>query len=282
MSDEKKFAGFAQPKENWSKLPHALIDELHNITSESELKVILYILRHTWGYHDSEKRITIDEFCFGRKRSDGSRIDNGCGITANSVKAGIENAVNHGYIIVEEDASDKARIKRFYSINSGGQSLMVGGQLLTPWVSKVDPRTEKDTIERNLGKAPLVNGLTAGELAAKRGKEMKYCQDYDWRIHRDAFEVIVDAMGKRALADADDTKTISDWQQVAVTLTKAGQTAETIQAKTPAWKESYWGKRDAAPHQFISFMGNDTPPAENVAKDKNVVQLVAFGKEKPW
>lgn len=129
----------------------------------------------------------------------------------------------------------------------------------------------------------LVDGMTAGQLATQRGQRMKHCQDYDWRIHRAAFEAVIDAVGKRALVDADDTKTIGDWQQVAVTLTKAGQTAETIRSKTPAWKDSYWGKRDAPPHQFISFMGSDTLPTDTgVAKDKNVVQLVAFGKGKPW
>lgn len=144
------FAGFDQPQANYSKLPHALIDELSNITSESELKVILYILRHTWGYHDTEKKITIDEFCNGRKRSDGSRIDGGCGITTNAVKSGIARAIEHGYILVEEDARDLARIKRYYSINSEGQKLTAGGQSLTPGVSQSDPRTEKDTLERNL------------------------------------------------------------------------------------------------------------------------------------
>ena len=158
MSDSI-FAGFSKPKSNYSKLPHELIDELPNINSLSELKVILYILRHTWGFSDSEKRITIDEFCNGRKRADGTRIDGGCGISPNSVRSGLDSAVQHGYIVVEEDARDLARIKRFYSINSGVQALNAGVQELNagvqelnPRSSKVEPRTEKETIERNLEK----------------------------------------------------------------------------------------------------------------------------------
>ena len=275
-----KFAGFDQPKANYSKLPHTLIDELSNITSESELKVILYILRHTWGYHDTEKKITIDEFCNGRKRSDGSRIDGGCGITSNAVKGGIAKAVEHGYIVVEEDARDLARIKRYYSINSGGQKLMVGGQTLTPGVSQVDPRTEKDTIERNLERetpSPTAKSksltseettktpppvpfhpplaVTAHELTQRRGKSLKYCREYNWQIHRPTFEAIVDAMGKQALVDADNDRTIGDLQQAAVTLTKAGVSAETIIKRTGEWKASWIGQRNGSASQFIEFMG---------------------------
>ena len=121
VGTQSEFVGFGAPTQNWSKLPHELINELSNIDSVSELKVILYILRHTWGYHDTEKRITNDEFCNGRKRGDGTRIDNGCGLSPKSVRAGIANAVEHGYITVEIDSRDLARQKHYYAINSGGR-----------------------------------------------------------------------------------------------------------------------------------------------------------------
>lgn len=112
-----KFSGFPDPEENWSKLPHVLIDALPLIETVGELKIILYILRHTWGYHDDEKRISLDEFENGRKRKDGVRIDNGTGLRRNTVKDGIKRAVKHGFIIVEEDNRDPARIKRFYRLH---------------------------------------------------------------------------------------------------------------------------------------------------------------------
>ena len=101
---------------------------------------------------------------------------------------------------------------------------------------------------------PLVDGLTAGELATKRGKAMKNCQDYDWRIHRDIYEATVDAMGKRALVDADNDKTIGDLQQAAVTLTKAGVTADKVKARAGEWQASYFGQRNGGVQQFIDFM----------------------------
>src|SRR3972149_938975 len=153
---ESKFNGFIPPVQNWSKLPHQLIDALFIIETEAELKVILYILRHTWGYHDEEKKITIDEFCNGRKRRDGSRLDKGTGLSSNAVKDGIKRAIKHGFIEVDEDASDEARIKKYYRLSEVDPQQKPGGQKLTPWESEVDPlpsevdpRTEKETEETN-------------------------------------------------------------------------------------------------------------------------------------
>jgi hypothetical protein len=112
----KKFPGFPEPKENWSKLPHTLIEYLHLIKSAGELNVILYVLRHTWGYHDTEKKITLDEFKNGRKRKDGTRIDKGTGLAKVTIISGIKKAVEHGFLKVETDDTDRGRIKKYYSL----------------------------------------------------------------------------------------------------------------------------------------------------------------------
>src|SRR5579859_7062430 len=97
------FQGFEEPESNWSKLPHQLIEALPEITSLAELKVILYILRHTWGYHESCKRISQDEFENGRKKQHGERLDPGTGMSTNAIKDGIARAIKHGFIRVETD-----------------------------------------------------------------------------------------------------------------------------------------------------------------------------------
>ena len=115
MSDEG-FLGFDIPRENWSKLPHQLIDALSLKETVSELKVILYILRHTWGYQDDRKRITMDEFANGRKSREGDKIDNGTGLSAPSIRDGLKRAEAHGFIAVEVDDRDKASVKKYYSL----------------------------------------------------------------------------------------------------------------------------------------------------------------------
>jgi len=158
--------GFVPPTENYSKLPHALINALPLITSLSEMKVILYVLRHTWGYQDDEKRISLDEFSNGRKhtkrylkRHPGAapRLDSGTGMSINAIKSGIKRAVEHGFLDVDEDDSDKARIKRWYSLSeSDCQELTPDRQELTPRVSEVDPRTKKETQKETYEKEPAL------------------------------------------------------------------------------------------------------------------------------
>jgi hypothetical protein len=168
MSNPGVFGGFSQPKENWSKLPNALIDALPLFTSEAELKVVLYVLRHTWGYHDEDKRISIDEFSRGRKKRGGLRIDTGCGLTDNTIKDGLRRAIQHGFIDVEENTRDSGRITRFYRLkmkeiddesvgsevdppDMGGQKLTPVGSEVDPVGSEVDPRSEKETNRKTPG-----------------------------------------------------------------------------------------------------------------------------------
>ena len=150
------FNGFEIPKSNYSKLPHAFIGELHRINSLAELKVILYVLRHTWGYGDANKKITNDEFCNGRKSKNGVRLDKGCGLSPKSIRSGVQSAMEHGYIIVEVDGSDPARQKHYYSLvmidDSGGEKVTPendsGGEKVTPGGGESNHRTEKETLER--------------------------------------------------------------------------------------------------------------------------------------
>ena len=168
MSNEK-FKGFKPPEANYSKLPHALIEALSKFTSQGELMVVLYILRHTWGFQefDQFKKITIDEFMRGRKKKKGKRMNGGIGMSKGAVIRGLERAEEHGFIKVEKDERDKARVKKYYMLKMAGDDILdVVSQNGTPkssdvpkenpdvpkWdssSSKVGHRSEKDTLERN-------------------------------------------------------------------------------------------------------------------------------------
>lgn len=112
------FRGFDLPRQNWFKMPNDWTDITAGITSLAELKVIEYVLKHTWGYQEYglTKRITIDEFMHGRRRKDGSRMDRGTGLSKPSVVAGLKSAVAHGYLEEIVNDADLARIKKYYSL----------------------------------------------------------------------------------------------------------------------------------------------------------------------
>ena len=161
------FNGFAPPTSNFSKLPHALIDALPIFSSESELKLVLYIIRHTWGFNEYEqpRRLTIDELMNGRKRTDGARMDAGTGLSKPSVISGLRMAETHGFIEVHIDDSDKARMKKSYRIRDEQESVS-----FTPGVNKFDPWDVK------LIDPSCQEGLHRSE------KEMKINKDQDKSI----------------------------------------------------------------------------------------------------
>ena len=164
---EFQFSGFQRPESNYFKMPNDWIDLTAEISNVAELKVVQYILRHTWGYqeYDIKKHITIDEFSRGRRRNDGARMDKGTGLSERAVRYGLQAAVAHGLVEEAIDDSDRGRTKKFYSLrmspesvaSSARQDLQSGVQTLHPEVqtlpprgAKFAPRSEKETKERNI------------------------------------------------------------------------------------------------------------------------------------
>lgn len=165
------FLGFDRPESNWFRMPNSWTDITAGINSLAELKVVEYILRHTWGYQEYglKKHITIDEFVSGRKRQDGTRMDRGTGLSERAVYDGLRKAVEDGLIEEAVDDSDRGRVKKYYSLRMredaasprsaenppqdlqpGVQSLHPPLQILLPRGAGSAPRTEKDTLERQL------------------------------------------------------------------------------------------------------------------------------------
>lgn len=152
------FEGFEKPLANFSRLPHQLIAELPRFKSLAELKVVLYILRHTWGFDELYKRISLDEFEHGRKQVDGSRMDEGVGMTRPSIISGLKQALEHGFIYAHTDDTDKARVKKFYSLTEQGLKSFTPEvkefdsevKEFNPSSKKVLPRTKKETDSKKL------------------------------------------------------------------------------------------------------------------------------------
>lgn len=117
-TDELRFAGFEEPTANYFKMPNSWTDITARIENMSELKVVEYILRHTWGWNEYgvKKKITVDEFMHGRKGRNGLRMDAGTGLSESSVKRGLAAALAHGLIEEEVDDRDKARTKKYYCL----------------------------------------------------------------------------------------------------------------------------------------------------------------------
>lgn len=123
VENDVTFMGFTQSSihDTYFRVPAIWINVCATIDNLAELKVIQYVMRHTWGFrvYDSPKYITLDEFVHGRKYREGGhedRMDFGTGLSKKAVIDGLERAIRHGFLVCTVDASDKARVKKYYAL----------------------------------------------------------------------------------------------------------------------------------------------------------------------
>lgn len=115
--------GLPRPRSNWFRTPNVLtliVADLAREQSYAEIIVLLYILRHTWGYneYDKLKHITLDEFVTGRAHADPdrTRIDNGTGLTRRAVQLALRRLETRQVLEVFTDDEDPGRIRKLYRL----------------------------------------------------------------------------------------------------------------------------------------------------------------------
>jgi hypothetical protein len=195
----------------WIKTPSELSLNIQKARSLAEMKVVLYVLHHTYGYqeYNSAKRFTLDELQYGRKRRDGTRMDEGTSLARSSLKIGIKQAVEDGLLYELVDTHDLGRIAKYYAVrlpsddvgrtpteegvadeanssgrgsesdpgvldyNPGGSEIGFRGPDISHRGASADQRSEKDTLERNFRKKQKkdTSAVGAEELREKKKKE---------------------------------------------------------------------------------------------------------------
>ncbi len=77
-----RFSGFVSPQ--YTQIPDVVFDELAPILSGAEYKVLLYILRRTFGFKKEADSISYNQMLGGIVTRDGRRLDYGAGIKSRS------------------------------------------------------------------------------------------------------------------------------------------------------------------------------------------------------
>jgi hypothetical protein len=146
-----KFPGFPIEGQFW-QFPTCINGYVH-ILSDSQFKVLWYILRHTYGYQKTSDYISISQIMSGIKRYDNSVIDSGTGLKSQkAVWGAIRKLEVLGFIVVER----KSGRTNFFKpcINHGGlpraqsmvvpraQSMVVPrAQSTTQYITNIKPNT---------------------------------------------------------------------------------------------------------------------------------------------
>jgi hypothetical protein len=119
------FQGLAEPFENFYRLPCVWFEMLVVLSVAytgrfvAAIKVLEYIIRHTWGYQqfDGTIRLSVAEIRNGVKRR-GKRIDYGTGLSENAIRKALAKLTQLNYIDVFEMDGNKFYRVRINQINS--------------------------------------------------------------------------------------------------------------------------------------------------------------------
>jgi len=128
-----EFGGFDAPR--YTQVPDALFDELLPYLSEAELKVLLYIIRRTFGFKKEADAISLAQMVHGIVTRDGRRLDWGAGCSESSIKRGIRGLLEKRLILRalrrSPERGDEAPVYRLRlrSDPRGSESTPGGGQI---------------------------------------------------------------------------------------------------------------------------------------------------------
>ena len=100
-----RYGGFSRP--NYTQVPDDVFDVLLPELSESELKVLLYIIRRTFGFKKDADTISLKQMVEGIRTKDGRQLDRGAGVSKTSATRGVAGLVDKGIIVAARNRSQE-------------------------------------------------------------------------------------------------------------------------------------------------------------------------------
>src|SRR3954453_9394654 len=101
--DAYEFQGFASP--NTTQVPDELFDELMPRLSGAELKVLLYIIRRTFGFKKESDNISLQQLLHGITTVEGTVLDRGTGLSKKTLLETIKSLLEKNLILTERRRS---------------------------------------------------------------------------------------------------------------------------------------------------------------------------------
>ena len=114
--EKLRFRGFLSPR--YTQVPDELFDELMAHLSGAELKVLLYIIRRTFGFKKDSDTISLNQICKGITTKRGEVLDRGTGLSQNAVLHALKGLIAKKAIVAKRNSSlEKGHEPTTYSLN---------------------------------------------------------------------------------------------------------------------------------------------------------------------
>src|SRR5690242_16636681 len=115
---EEFFQGYTSP--NYTQVPDELFDRQLPDLSGAELKVLLYIMRRTFGFKKDADDISLNQICHGITTRDGRALDRGTGLSKSTAQLAIKGLLEKHIILTEKRVSkEKGNEATTFRLNLG-------------------------------------------------------------------------------------------------------------------------------------------------------------------
>jgi len=115
-NENGQFIGFSSPR--YTQVPDELFDELLAELSGSEVKVLLYVVRRTFGFKRDSDHISLSQMTTGIQRKDGSILDKGTGLDKKTVIRAVKQLVSKGILVhTKKSSPEKGNESSEYALN---------------------------------------------------------------------------------------------------------------------------------------------------------------------
>jgi hypothetical protein len=168
---QKHFKGYSKP--NYTPVPDELFDEQLPDLSGAELKVLLYIIRRTFGFKKESDNISLHQLIHGITTREDVVLDRGTGLSKKTLLDTLKNLVEKNLIITERRRSkEKGDEPTTYRLNiigetaenthtpRGVKSTPGGGVKSTPRPSDKNYTTQETVLQETVNNT--VNGVVKG------------------------------------------------------------------------------------------------------------------------
>ena len=111
-----RFQGYTSP--NYTQVPDELFDRQLPDLSGAELKVLLYVMRRTFGFKKDADDISLNQICRGITTRDGRVLDRGTGLSKSTAQLAIKGLLEKNIILTTKRVSkEKGNEATTYELN---------------------------------------------------------------------------------------------------------------------------------------------------------------------
>ena len=186
-NDDWKFEGFAFP--TTTPVPDQVFDELLHRLSPTEVVVLLYIIRRTFGFKKNSDNISLKQLCEGITTSNGRVLDRGTGLSKATVTRALKKLEEKQVIKrIRRRSEKKGDQPTTYELNF----LTPVSQFETPPVSSVrhpvsHPRDTQQTVKQQTDSV-VVEDLTSRGITPQIAEQL--IKEYPEQLLREKIEIL--------------------------------------------------------------------------------------------